>query len=1524
MHASDTCTNQRPATIKPRRVKTKGIPHWVLRALHFNVRTLTKEKREHILKICHELHVCVIVIVEAGFAEDPELLNFAGYDKCYYRAREGTCSDNVSGGGVGIWVRKVAKVSHKLVHKTPDDCLIEALTIRLRIRNRHYLVTGVYIPERNLCTIERLEQILPDGEPRLPGEIRMMLGDFNVHTELWDDPDREDAEGKLLLKWAMQESYMPFNNKDIRTRVLAKKKGAPEVSSPDVSFINGTGAIAWSVITPQDSNVSDHLMVLIELVGHTVPKDAKRRYWNYNNAKWGQFTNDIEEAPELQEEDLNLFRFMKLIRKKAFEHIPRGCVRRFDPLYSKGMENADKELKEALAKHRDAANRDVSWKTLKEARAKCHEAYREAREEQIKELVKSAEKGDPQAWKRITNMAKKQASVGAAVKTPTGVVIFDDEDKANAWVELFKDVATSDKEAPECWAKKLDPEGAGFTKEQKEFKKYIMQELESGIKELKHKRAVGQDEISAEMLSHLGLKAKTVLLGIINKSLETGDVPIEWRTGLVVPVWKDSKPYELLTSYRPVTLTSHVAKLAERMIVRRTLWRISKTFHRQQYGFRAGRSTQDALFDLIIKIYDAWNTEYTRIDPGAMGKASTTYERAMSVLVDFSSAFDTLDHQTIIDALVKKGANVYEINWIRSFITERNTRVRVRESTSKNVVYTQGVPQGTVLGPLLFIVVLDDLLEVLNKDVDVMPGITAKTKVHTLAFADDLTLTISFRDPHAACKQMNAALRKMEDWTKKTGLKINPKKTQAILWTKSTNGQSLDIFPDKCKIKLMGKTIWLEHPSNPNPDPTAEKNPYPGCVKLLGMWLDRPLSFQFHVEHVCKKASLATFQLSMLMGSKGCSYEAVKIFIEAMIQSKLLYGWEAAGKSMSDDNSKKIDSTYLKNGRRSIGAARPSDKVGVMIESDLKPVAAQIPAKHAIAHERRITGDDGLQALASRTLKGRVVHKNGEKEAPQEKADSYLRAACAAEGRTLPKKRNNRLTISVIPPWEAVWDGRITITASLGVSKKKISPEEQHKVSMAAIKAQEEKKKPYLTNYTDGSGDHDLRQRSGAAYVTYDADGNEVDCGKYPAGTMSCSYTAEGIAFHELLKALDRRDDLEGKHILTCLDTQSLLTALLAGPHLQKCIRTDDIWRLMTRLVNKGCTIALQHIFSHCNVPGNVRADTLAEQAATSPTTDEMEAVPVDPRDIKAIILRKGKADRKEVREASDGYRVKNWGPGPRPKQEKRLSKRKQVFASQLRLGQCKRVGTLARAIQLDMPHDCRKCKPKPRVPMVDHKACLMTEDNEYKCPHCEEYVNKKMTSVNKHIDKKHPGSLRIKNKNYRCHVATCNTQLDDYGTLTKHYKVKHPGIECTIPKIVAPVREEPEVLETIDHVVNHCSGSQAYRDHVLLVNRTLRREKKPVPSPTEAMMYVANEWLKSITPKDPDTNKPVEDPAIESDGPYYTTKVPPVPLGGNLRIAPRSRQEGEVGVRSGVLLWSEEPTNAENLLRALCGPDAD
>jgi hypothetical protein len=113
---------------------------------------------------------------------------------------------------------------------------------------------------------------------------------------------------------------------------------------------------------------------------------------------------------------------------------------------------------------------------------------------------------------------------------------------------LFKDVATSSKEAPDCWAKKVDTEGAELKDEQKEFKKYIMQELESGIKELKNKKAVGQDEISAEMLRHLGLRAKTVLLEIINKSLETGVVPIEWRTGLVVPVWKDSKPYELLTS----------------------------------------------------------------------------------------------------------------------------------------------------------------------------------------------------------------------------------------------------------------------------------------------------------------------------------------------------------------------------------------------------------------------------------------------------------------------------------------------------------------------------------------------------------------------------------------------------------------------------------------------------------------------------------------------------------------------------------------------------------------------------------------------------------------------------------------------------------------------------------------------------------------------------------------------------------------------------------------------------------------
>ena len=1490
--------------------------------MHFNVYHLTPAKKVAILKIAHELNLTFIIINEAGAKEDPELMRFPGFDH-YYRPRSAAIA--ASGGGLGIWIRKAKKVCHSLIYTTPANSPIEAMTVRVKIRKQFYQVTGVYIPERNLCTKDNLETILPPGEEGRPNEVRMMLGDFNVHNYAWDKT--EDEEGKTLRQWALLEGFIPFNNPKVSTRI-ADRKDKTQWSSPDVSFISGTGTVMWKTL--HKVNISDHVPVIVELLGYTAPAKLRRTYYSYKNAAWDEFTQELERDPDLKDRELNLYQLMQKIHEVAKKHIPRGRANDYDPLHSDRMKEADAELQEAIRVHREAdADRAKTWEALKGAKKKCGQAYLAAREENVKELIKQAEAGDAKAWRRISLMTKKTANESGAMKLPPDAngnvaLVYDDEEKANAWAEIFKEVATSSK-GEDAKAKPVD-----FDIE--DYRPYLMSEMEAGIKQLKNNRAVGKDEISAEMLKHLGPTAKIRLLAIINKSLTSGNIPIEWKTGIICPVWKDSKPANELKSYRPVTLTSHMGKLAERMIARRIVWQIASKFSHRQYGFRAGRSTADALYDLAFKIHDAWNEEYVRTDRGNGNRGTNwTNNRVISILIDFSSAFDTLDHETIIQALLKKGVNKCEAEWVRNFITARNTRVRFKDAVSKNVVFTQGVPQGTVLGPLLFIVVLDDLLEKLEKDVKGDFGMR-KTPIHTLAFADDLTLTISFSDPAAACKEMNRALRTLENWTKDSGLRINPKKTQGILWTSATNGQTLDVLPSDCQISLRVpktpaelaaapqpeyklKHIYLEDAKVPNPDPTADKNPYPGCVKLLGGWLDRSLCYHQHAKYSAEKAAKSHNKIALLTGKKiGCSFLTTMNFIEAIVKSKLVYPWDGLGPPASETSEERLDRTYRKFARKSSGAASTSDDTGSLIEAGLWPISSEILPKFAIAHMRRRTGDDGIRQIAEKSLRRRQHRKAGEKVDPADKAERYIAQAHAEEGRELPKKRQMRLTRSALPPWEAVWDDRICITATLGVEKKSISEEEQLKVSMDAIDAQKAKKTPYLVCYTDGSGDHQDRetlewvQRSGAAYVILlEEDGSELGVGKFPAGAFACSYSAETVAFHELLQTLDKRTDLEGKHILLCLDTQSLLTALLAGPHLQKCIRTDDIWRLMISLAKKGCTLALQHVFSHCQVPGNTRADALAAIASLL----NQESVPVEPRDVKALIKRKMKRDRKQVREADTGYRAKNWGTDARKKQEASWPREQQVFTAQLRLGQSRHVGTFARIIDPSIPDDCRGCNKKPPIKLKD-TIDRLDEEGRYHCPHCDDYSSPKMPRVNAHIEREHPEGRKIKSMKYRCPEKGCNTQYQNYQKMVTHYKEEHKK-ECEIVEVEPEEpREAAEVPETIKHLVNDCPAMQYARDHVVSVNASREGRKQPVPSKSEAMAFIVAEATRKFSKE--------KKPAVPECGPYYEafTLERRLKASQGLVNGRGPAEDPDEAVSEGMDRWLLRPRNADEQLRLL------
>ena len=373
-----------------------------------------------------------------------------------------------------------------------------------------------------------------------------------------------------------------------------------------------------------------------------------------------------------------------------------------------------------------------------------------------------------------------------------------------------------------------------------------MQELRQAIYSLKNGKTPGPDNIMAEFLKHLGKQALALTLHIFNQ-IWNSNIPSEWKKATVIPILKTGKPVNLLSSYRPISLTSVIGKTMERMINNRLSFFLenNNSICTDQAGFRKHHSTNQQILRLSQDVKDA------------MDKRCTT----LAVFVDFKGAYDAVWRAKLMEKLQHMGINGKMLRWIYLFINQRYCSTRVNTSTSKYKQQKRGLPQGSVISPLLFNVMINDLA----------PSLAETEGIKTALFADDLAIWISL--PKNKEKQlsdkMNEALNILSNWSKKNCLPINLGKTFYHVFTLAHK------TPD-IKLQLDGKNL------NPSTEP-----------KYLGMYLDQKMSWQKHVENTARKARMRLNVIKRLAGKQwGSSLSVLNTTYKTYIKPAILYGCE--------------------------------------------------------------------------------------------------------------------------------------------------------------------------------------------------------------------------------------------------------------------------------------------------------------------------------------------------------------------------------------------------------------------------------------------------------------------------------------------------------------------------------------------------------------------------------------------------------------------------------------------------------
>ena len=242
-------------------------------------------------------------------------------------------------------------------------------------------------------------------------------------------------------------------------------------------------------------------------------------------------------------------------------------------------------------------------------------------------------------------------------------------------------------------------------------------------------------------------KLKRMIL--INKSITNGTVPALMKTAKVIPIY-NSKARDDFSNYRPISILPTVSKILEKIVHKRLYDFMYKCniFYPNQYGFRHKHSTLHAVTKLVTDIVQSKD------------KTDSTF----SVFLDLSKAFDTINHDILLSKLEFYGIRGIALNWFKSYLYERKQYVTYNGTQSNTLEMSCGVPQGSVLGPLLFIIYTNDLADCIENST-------------TILFADDTTIYESASDIHYLYISMNSNLSRLTDWFRGNKLSLNVAKT---------------------------------------------------------------------------------------------------------------------------------------------------------------------------------------------------------------------------------------------------------------------------------------------------------------------------------------------------------------------------------------------------------------------------------------------------------------------------------------------------------------------------------------------------------------------------------------------------------------------------------------------------------------------------------------------------------------------------------------------------------------------------
>ena len=366
------------------------------------------------------------------------------------------------------------------------------------------------------------------------------------------------------------------------------------------------------------------------------------------------------------------------------------------------------------------------------------------------------------------------------------------------------------------------------------------QEIEKIIRSLKTKDSTGYDEISIRTLRYSLPYIISPLTYICNATLNHGLFPDRLKYASVIPIHKKGD-LQKINNYRPISLLTIFSKVFEKMIYAKLYehLRVNNILTPNQFGFRTDYSTEQAIFSLINNVLEAIDKK----------------QIAGGIFCDLQKAFDSVNHDILLNKIQFYGIRGKMGKLIQSYITDRYQKVTCKDHSSAWKKIQVGVPQGSVLGPLLFLLYINDL-----------PSVIEKNNNTVVLYADDTSVIITEPSPTSFKLHLNSLIDDINTWFKCNMLTLNLDKTQYLEFTpiKNLNKKGTIV----CKNNYTLNTVE--------------------STKFLGLTIDETLSWQPHIEILIKRMCSASYALRSL--KYFLQTETLKMIYFAHVHSLMSYG----------------------------------------------------------------------------------------------------------------------------------------------------------------------------------------------------------------------------------------------------------------------------------------------------------------------------------------------------------------------------------------------------------------------------------------------------------------------------------------------------------------------------------------------------------------------------------------------------------------------------------------------------------